>query len=244
MPPRAVSSLVQVDLEILYEDGPCFAVLKPHGVATQAPPGIDSMESRVKRFLKQRDAKAGNVYLGIPHRLDRAVSGVLLFALPSRAARRISRQFEDRLVQKTYWACVGGQVSPGEGTWIDHLKKVYGVPRAEVVAADDPDGRKAVLHYRVLGAFPWGTWLEIRLETGRTHQIRVQAASRGWPILGDALYGSQAIFGPPIEDERLRPIALHGRSLSFTHPMTRKSVTILAPLPALWSSLNLPSSLI
>jgi 23S rRNA pseudouridine1911/1915/1917 synthase len=162
------------------------------------------------------------------------VSGVIVFARHVRAARRISEQFEGRLVRKIYWACVTGQVSPPEGTWRDWLIKVYGQPRAEVVAEDHPHARPAVLHYRTLGQTPHGSWLEIELETGRTHQVRVQSASRGHPVLGDALYGSQVAFGEQFEDERLRSIALHARQLEFRHPMTQEPVTLVAPLPDTW----------
>jgi 23S rRNA pseudouridine1911/1915/1917 synthase len=233
--------LSATNVEILYESGPCLVVLKPAGLATQAAPGIDSMEVRVKQFLKAREGLAGDIYLGVPHRLDRPVSGVLLLARHTRAARRISKQFENREVRKVYWACVAGQVEPPAGTWCDQIKKIYGHPRAEIVPPDDPEGRAAVLHYRARGQTPWGSWLEIELETGRTHQIRVQAASRGWPVLGDAFYGSTIPFGIQHEDERLRSIALHGRSIGFRHPMTREEVTVEAPLPLEWRALELGS---
>src|SRR5688500_11708037 len=152
-------------LEILYEQGPVLAINKPAGLATQAPPGIDALEARVKAFIKERDQKPGKVYLGVPHRLDRAVSGVIVFARHVRAARRISEQFEGRLVRKIYWACVEGHVSPAEGTWRDTLLKVYGHPRAEVVAEDHPSAKPAVLHYRTLGQASHGSWLQIELET-------------------------------------------------------------------------------
>jgi 23S rRNA pseudouridine1911/1915/1917 synthase len=222
-------------IEILYEEGPVLAVLKPAGLATQAPLGIDSLEVRARRFLSDREGKSGNIYLGLPHRLDRPVSGVLLLARHVRAARRLSKQFENRQIEKIYWACVEGAVTPPEGTWRDHLKKIYGHPRAEVVAAGDPHGREAVLHYRTAGATTWGAWLEIRLETGRTHQIRVQASSRGQPVVGDAFYGSIIPFGRQHADERLRAIALHGRSIRFQHPMTREDVTVTAPLGEDWT---------
>ena len=108
-------------------------------------------------------------------------------------------------------------------------------PVATVAAA-----RHARLHYRTRGRFPGGTWLEIELETGRTHQIRVQAASRGFPVLGDSLYGAEQPFGTQHEDERLRAIALHGRTIEFQHPMTREPVRVVAPLPAEWQTLELP----
>lgn len=225
-----------VGFGLLYEEGPCLVVNKPPGVLTQAPPGIDSLEVRIKTFLKQRDDKPGNLYLGVPHRLDRPASGVIVFARHSRATRRLGEQFEHRTVRKVYWACVSGQVQPAEGTWEDYLRKIPEQARAEVVPSDHPEGRVAVLHYRTLAVFDWGAWLEIELETGRTHQIRIQTASRGYPILGDAHYGSAASFGPAYEDERLRAIALHARSLTFRHPMTREIVTVTAPLPEAWAT--------
>jgi RluA family pseudouridine synthase len=220
--------------EILYEEGPCLVVLKPAGVLTQAPPGIDSMEVRIKAFLKARDEKPECVYLGLPHRLDRPVSGVMVFAKHIRAAQRLSKQFERREVDKTYWALVEGVVDPPEGTWRDNLWKVHGQPRALVVNESHPGGRPAVLHYQTLGRHRLGSWLEIRLETGRTHQIRVQAASRGFRILGDTHYDSPIPFGEQFADERLRAIALHARRLSFLHPMTRLPVSIEAPVSDAW----------
>ena len=220
--------------ELLYEEGPVLVVLKPAGVLTQAPPGIDSLEVRIKTFLKAREQKEGNIYLGIPHRLDRPVSGAMVFTRHVRAAQRLAKQFERREVQKTYWALVEGVVEPAEGTWCDILWKVHGQPRSQVVDASHPEGQPAVLHYRTLGQHRHGSWLEIELETGRTHQVRVQAASRGHRILGDAHYGSEIPFGEQFEDERLRAIALHARRLGFMHPMTREPVSIEASLPDAW----------
>lgn len=222
--------------EILLDDAACFVVIKPAGLLTQAPLGIDSLEFRIKRFLKQRENLPGDVYLGVPHRLDRPVSGVIAFARNQRAARRISEQFEGRLVEKTYHALVGGHVAEDSGTWTDYLKKVEGEPRTEVVDKLDPDGRIAVLHFQVLRRLSAATLLEIRLETGRTHQIRVQCSQHGHPLLGDQLYGSRVLFGPDAPDERDRLIALHARSLRFKHPQTKLPLLFEAPLPALWNS--------
>jgi 23S rRNA pseudouridine1911/1915/1917 synthase len=229
-------------IDILYEEGPCLAVAKPTGLLTQAPPGIDSMEARIKAFLKERKQKPGGVYLAVPHRLDRPVSGAMVFAKHVRAARRLSEQFEARSVRKVYWACVAGEVSPESGTWTDFVRKIPDRPLAEIIPAEQakefPDVRPAVLHYRVRGQAAWGTWLEIELETGRMHQIRLQAASRGHAVLGDLLYGSGIPFGEQHADERLRSIALHARSLAFHHPMTHEPVQVFAPLPVNWQSLN------
>jgi len=223
---------------ILYEQGPCLVVHKPPGLLTQAPPGIDSLEVRIKELFRQREGKTGNVYLGVPHRLDRPASGAIVLARHSRATRRLAEQFERRTVEKVYWALVAGRVEPAEGTWEDHLRKVPGQARAEIVSSEEPDGRRAVLHYRRLAMLGEVSWLEIRLETGRMHQVRVQAASRGHPILGDAQYNSLVPFGPQYEDPRLRAIALHAWRLRFQHPMTREDVSVTAPLEESWTRLG------
>jgi RluA family pseudouridine synthase len=224
-----------VGFQLLYEQGPCLVICKPGGVATQAPPGIDSMVVRITRFLKQREDKPGKVYLGVPHRLDRPVSGAMVFARHVRATRRIAEQFEGRMVEKHYWAVVEGEVTPEHGTWADSMRKIPDVARAEIVEHGHPEGRQAVLHYRVLERGPLGSLLEIQLETGRMHQIRVQAASRGHPVLGDHQYGATTPFGPQAVDARQRWIALHARRLRFRHPMTREIVLQAAPLPDAWN---------
>jgi 23S rRNA pseudouridine1911/1915/1917 synthase len=220
--------------QLLYEEGPCLVVCKPPGVATQAPPSIDSLEVRVRAFLRARDTSGHEVYLGIPHRLDRPASGAIIFAMRRRAAMKLSRQFERREIGKIYWACVEGRPDPSSGTWRDCLRKVYGKPLAEVVPPDHPEARSAVLHYRTLAETPWGACLEIQLETGRTHQVRIQAASRGHPLLGDVQYGSTIAFGPEQTDGRLRAIALHARTLAFKHPTTGERVSVTAPPPDFW----------
>ena len=231
-------------LDILYDNGPCLVVNKPAGLLTQAPAGIDSLEVQVREFYKRREGKEGNIYLGLPHRLDRTVSGAIVFARHVRAAQRLASQFENRTVSKSYWAFVEGQVAPEEGTWIDHLHKRHGMAQSIVVPPDDPRGKVAILHYHVMATTPVGTWLEIELETGRTHQIRVQAASRGFPVMGDSQYGASLPFGEQFAEERLRAIALHARHLGFHHPMTREPVSITAPVPHAWQTLCLPEELL
>jgi RluA family pseudouridine synthase len=226
------------DFDILYEEGPCLAINKPAGLLTQAPRWIDSLERRVKKYLCENEGRPENGYLGIPHRLDRPVSGVILFGKHSRAAHRLSKQFEKREIQKRYWAVVPGTVEPHTGTWIDFMRKIPDVPQGEIVPEDHPDARKGILHYMVLQQVMFqetsATLLEITLETGRMHQIRLQASIRGCPILGDAMYGSAIPFDEH-EDERCRSIALHAVSISFCDPMTKQQVTLCAPLPAAWN---------
>lgn len=231
-------------IDVLYRHGPTLVVFKPSGLLTQAPPTIDSVENRLRRLLASELARPANdVYLGVPHRLDRPVSGPLLFALAKPAARKLSRQFERRQVHKLYWAAVAGQVTPSEGSWLDWMRKVPGEPRGELVEATHPEAQQAVLHYRVLHRAESWSCLELRLETGRTHQIRVQASARGHAVLGDTLYGSTIPFGPPATDLREQQIALHGRELGFTDPTTKQAVLIRAPLPAAWDALELSAEL-
>ncbi len=225
---------------ILYEQNGCLVANKPPGVLTQAVPGVDSLEVRVKRYLAG-ERGGGEIYLNVIHRLDRPASGAIIFGKDLRTTRKLGQQFEHRRVHKLYWACVAGAVSPETGRWEDFIYKVEGEPRAEIVAAGHPKGRHAALRYRVLKTFDWGDWLEIELQTGRTHQIRVQAASRGHPVLGDKQYGSTAAFGPQFEDERLRAIALHARSLSFRDPESRQTVAVEAPVADYWPTIDDPA---
>ena len=221
-------------LDVLYDDGPCLVVNKPSGLLTQAPRGIDSLEIWVRDFYRQRESLDGNFYIGIIHRLDRPVTGAIAFGRHVRATQRLARQFQERSVSKTYWTLIEGAPEKDEGTWIDYLHKRHGMAQAIVVDENDPRGKRAVLHYRVRWRGEGLSWLEIELETGRTHQIRVQAASRGMPVLGDEQYGAEQSFGEACEEERDRAIALHARSLGFRHPMRDESVVVTAPLNANW----------
>jgi 23S rRNA pseudouridine1911/1915/1917 synthase len=226
-------------LQLLFEDNHCLAAAKPAPLLTQAPPGIPSLEAQVKAYLKERYHKAGGVYLGIPHRLDRPVSGVVLFARNTKAARRLAEQFQTRQVRKLYWALVergpDGAPPPAEGVWEDWLLKVQEQARAERAPPGAEGARLARLRFRRLGATEDGALLELEPETGRMHQLRVQTAVRGWPVRGDELYGSRLPFGPPAEQRRDRVIALHARRLTFLHPIRFEPLTVTAPLPPTWS---------
>jgi 23S rRNA pseudouridine1911/1915/1917 synthase len=235
-------------LTILYEDNHCLAVAKPAGLLTQGvPAGIPTLEAQVKAYLKERYHKPGNVYLGIPHRLDRPVSGVVLFARNTKAARRLAEQFQERRVRKVYWAAVEindpEQAPPEEGVWEDWLLKRAEEARSEVVSPQTPGARHARLRFRRVHLGSEHALLEMEPETGRMHQLRVQSAVRGWPIRGDALYGARLPFGPPAELPRDRIIALHGRSLTILHPIRYEPMTVTAPLPEAWRELDLPVEL-
>lgn len=223
--------------DVIAELQGCYVINKPGGLLTQGPPGIDSLELRIKSFVKKRDDKPGKVYLGVPHRLDRPASGVMLFAKNIRAAKRIALQFQERTVTKTYWAVVEGEVLEAAGVWEDSMRKLPDQAKSEVCDADHPKAQHARLSFRVLAVKDKMSWLEIQLETGRTHQIRLQASHRGHPILGDELYKSSAPFGPETLDTRKRWIALHARTIGFEHPMTQEQMEFSAELADHWGQL-------
>jgi 23S rRNA pseudouridine1911/1915/1917 synthase len=220
------------------------AVFKPPGLATQAPPGIESVESWLRSRLY--GVEPGG-YLGVPHRLDRPVSGVLLIAATPRAARKLSRQFERRQVRKTYLAMVvprddvareaGPPCVPAAVEWRDLVEKVMDEPRGRIASPDSTAAREAV----TLAS----TWLQppaaaaghiiLRLEplTGRMHQLRIQAAARGLPVVGDVLYGgaTEAAWGHGTRDAA---IALHAWRIAYADPDTGADVVVTAPLPDTW----------
>src|SRR4029077_11352415 len=150
----------------------------------------ETLDRVVKVYLKKKYRKPGNVFLGIVHRLDRVVSGVLLFARTSKAAARLAEQFREGTVEKIYWAVVEGEVERPFGVLQAWLKKDRSIGRVDVVTPEAPGAKKASLHYQKRKSHAGLTWLEIRPKTGRTHQLRVQLADQGNPIFGDVKYGS------------------------------------------------------
>src|SRR5436305_8945557 len=215
------------DLTVLYEDNHCLAVVKPSGaLSTHYQGKEETLDRAVKAYLKERYAKPGNVFLGVVHRLDRPVSGVLLFARTSKAAARLAEQFREGTVEKVYWAVVEGEVSAAAGSLEDWLRKDRDAGRVDVVEPDTPDARQALLHFQKRGSHGGLTWLEVRPQTGRTHQLRVQLAHHGHPIYGDARYGSVHTFDAAI--------GLHARSLTFLHPVRYEPITLTADVPRPW----------
>ena len=228
-------------LSVLFEDHHLLIVNKPAPLLTQAPPGVPSLEAAVKAYIKAKYAKPAGVYLGVPHRLDRPVSGVVCFARNTKAAQRVHAQFQEHRVRKVYWALVEGEVSPESGAWEDWMRKVPDESRAERVAEGEAGAKLATLDFRVVQKLPSGTLVELSPRTGRMHQLRAQSAWRGHPIFGDTAYGSPRAFGPPGELPRDRVIALHARSLTLTHPFTQQELTLVAPLPDYWSAFGIES---
>jgi 23S rRNA pseudouridine1911/1915/1917 synthase len=197
-------------LVVIYEDNHLLGVVKPAGMPTQAGrPGEPCLLEVARQWVRERYDKPGNVFLGLVHRLDRPVAGVVVLARTSKAASRLSAQLRARTVTKIYRALVSGRPAPAEATLVHHVQTQ---PDGRVVLHDRPaQGRKeARLRYRVLRAGS-PSLLEVRLETGRKHQIRMQLARHGHPIVGDARYGSTVPFTPAA-------IGLVAWRLVVTHP--------------------------
>lgn len=228
-------------IDVLWEDNTTMVVAKPAALLSTGAPGIETLETRLREFLRARAGEQGSAaqpYATLVHRLDRPVSGAVLVARNVRTAQRLGDQFQTRKIRKRYLAAVQGQLAEPSGTWVDTMRKIPDRPLAERVPAEHPQAKRAVLHYRVLDHDEQTTLLEIELETGRMHQIRLQAASRGHAVLGDWLYGSQRAFGPTTDDPRKKVIALHGQSITFRHPKTAVQTTVAAPLPQDWQTLT------
>jgi 23S rRNA pseudouridine1911/1915/1917 synthase len=224
-------------IRIIEEEPHFWLVDKPAGLFSQAAPGVPSLEKLLAAQIKQRDQHPGNPFVGLPHRLDRATSGIMLIARNRRAVARFGEQFHSRKIDKFYLAVVEGNLSLDEQLWEDSIRKVEGEARAELVAADDPSAKLAQLRIRGLLTDGQRSLGLIQLLTGRMHQIRLQAASRNFPVVDDPLYGphaSQAIDDADVESRRTRSIGLHALALKFRHPQTAKPAFGAAPPPEDW----------
>jgi RluA family pseudouridine synthase len=212
-----------VTFTVLYVDNHLLAVCKPAGMLTQGDrTGDTSLLELCRTYVKQHFNKPGNVFLGLVHRLDRPVSGVVVLARTSKAAARLSAQFRARQVEKTYWALVEGEI-PAEGSLVDCIGR-RGV--TSHIAKETP-GVRAELHFTRLGYRQGISWVEINLGTGRHHQIRVQFAHYGYPIVGDLRYGATQPF-------TRHALALHARALSLSHPTRAQALTFIAEPERHW----------
>ncbi len=232
-------------IPILYEEPHFMLVDKPAGLLTQAVAGIDSLEVQLKAQIRQRDSHPGSPFVGLPHRLDRSTSGILIVARNHRALKRLNAQFQNRIVQKFYVAWIDGQMTDGTQTWQDCVRKVEYEPRAEVVSADTPGAMLAELQIRQVVSVSGQCLALIRLMTGRMHQIRVQLASRGLSIVGDQVYthrekpnpfttGEHSTDEMPIDVRRL-PHGLHAMRLEFRHPTSAIPMFATATIPEHWN---------
>ncbi len=215
-------------LEVLFEDNHLLVVNKPPGIATQgAEAGIPSVVNLAKEYLRTKYNKPGNAYIGVVSRLDAVVSGVVVLAKTSKAAERLNEQFRQRSAQKIYKALIEGGPREEYFELLDWLKPAETRKGSDIARPGERDAVEAKLKGRVLRRNSGLALLEIDLQTGRKHQIRVQLASRGWPVLGDGLYGSKKLFRPGI--------ALHAHSLTITHPTTKELLTFDATIPVAWN---------
>jgi 23S rRNA pseudouridine1911/1915/1917 synthase len=219
-------------LDVLYEDNHCLAVNKPAGLPSQGDEsGSETLVDLARNYLKQRYGKPGNVYVGLVHRLDRPTSGVVLLARTSKAAGRLSAQFRSGAIEKVYRAIVEGAPSVDAGTWIDRIEKDRDTNQSRALLDSEPGGKEARVTYRVLERGARSSLLELRPTTGRSHQLRVQLARRGLPIMGDTRYGARSRIRAADGGGR---IALHAQSLRFTHPTRGEVIVVEAPVPADW----------
>lgn len=224
---------VMKDLEILYEDNHIIAVNKQiSDIVQEDPSGDTPLSEKVKAYIKEKYNKPGDVFLGIPHRVDRPVSGVVLFAKTSKALVRLNKMFQERdeEITKIYWAIVGNLPEEEEGTLVHYLVRDSEKNKSYAYNQPKKNAKKAVLKYQLLGCAQRYYLLEVTLCTGRHHQIRCQLAKIGCPIKGDLKYGF------PRSNEG-GGINLHARSITFVHPVKQEKITIMAPPPlndSLW----------
>jgi RluA family pseudouridine synthase len=221
--------------DILMEEPGWLVLHKPSGLLTQAAPGVPCVQVALELLLARRPLAPQHPFVGLPHRLDRGTSGVLLVARNARTLRRFGDQFAHRMVEKTYLAMVEGDATGKTGRWEDHVRKIPERPVGEIVAAEHPEAKLAVLDSRLCWTDRSFSLIEVHLETGRMHQIRIQCAARGLPVVGDWCYQSTARFGTPDSQGLWQQLALHAWRLSFRHPGNAKKITAVAALPTSWS---------
>lgn len=210
-------------VKVLYEDNHLIVAIKPAGVLSQSDgSNAHDILTILKAYIKDKYQKPGEVYLGLVHRLDRPVSGVMVFARTSKAASRLSEQIRTRRVEKIY-RCVVNGVLEGEGRLENFISKDEASNTVTVSDVEKPGFKASYLDYRALASKDGMTLAEVKLGTGRSHQIRAQMAHAGHPLIGDQKYGKK--------DNRTKDIALEAYKLSFEHPVKREFITFEAPVP-------------
>jgi len=222
-------------MTVLYEDNHIIAINKSSSEIVQGDKtGDQPLSETIKAYLKEKYNKPGEVFLGVTHRLDRPVSGVVLFAKTSKALTRLNEMFRNQEVKKTYWAIVKDKPEQPEGRLEHYLTRNEKQNKSVAYDKERPDAKKAALSYRLIAHSDTYYLLEIQLETGRHHQIRCQLAKMGCPIKGDLKYGFP----------RSNPnggISLHARSIEFVHPVSKELIQLTAPVPEddkLWKTME------
>ena len=219
-------------MRVLYEDNHIIVINKSAGEIVQGDKtGDKSLCDTAKQYLKEKYAQPGNVFIGLPHRLDRPVSGIVVLAKTSKALERLNKMFHDGNVKKTYWAITKSKPTPAEAELENWILRNEKMNKSFAYAKEVKGSKYALLHYRTIDSSQNYNLIEVDLKTGRHHQIRCQLASIGCPIKGDLKYGAK----------RSNPdgsISLHARHIEFAHPVSKELISITAPLPhdALWQS--------
>ncbi len=219
-------------MEVVYEDNHLIVVNKNCSEIVQGDKTGDTpLSEMLKAWLKEKYNKPGNVFVGVTHRLDRPVSGLVLFAKTSKALARLNDMFRNGEVKKRYWAIVKQCPKEERGELVNYLVRIEKSNKSVAYDREKPGAKRAVLEYEVIARGDRYTLLEVDLKTGRNHQIRCQLAKMGSPIKGDLKYGA----------ERSNPdggISLHARSIEFIHPVSKELISLTASVPAdkLWQA--------
>lgn len=210
-------------LKVLHEDNHIIVVIKPQNIPSQADEsGDEDLLSMVKAYLKEKYNKPGNVYVGLVHRLDRPTGGIMVFAKTSKAASRLSEQIKKHTTTKVYYTVVDGELRANEEVLINYLKKDEKNNIVKIVSQGEKEAKRAELYYKVLQNEGQYSLLEVKLLTGRSHQIRVQMNGIGLPICGDAKYNKKA-------SAKMKNLALWAGRLEFNHPVTKERMVFIAP---------------
>jgi len=221
-------------MEVIYEDNHIIVVNKRSGEIVQGDKtGDEPLVETLKRYIKEKYAKPGNVFCGVVHRLDRPVAGLVVFAKTSKALSRLNDMFRKGKVHKTYWAIVRNKPEPQEGRIVSYITSTERNNKSYSSPTPKAGAKEAALSYRLIASSDRYHLLEVNLETGRKHQIRVQLASIGSPVRGDLKYG----------DRRSNPdgsISLMARHIEFVHPVNGKLISLTAPVPSepLWEAFD------
>jgi len=220
-------------LEVLYEDNHIIAVNKrPSDIVQGDKTGDTPLSDFVKQYVKEKYNKPGEVFIGTVHRIDRPVSGIVLFARTSKALTRLNEMFQTKEIKKTYWAVVKNRPAKESGNLVHYLKKNEAKNMSKAFAKEQPGALRSELDYTLICSLDNYHLLEINPHTGRHHQIRVQLSSMGSPIKGDLKYG----FDRSNKDASIH---LHARKIEFIHPVKKEPITIIAPPPdeVIWNEI-------